>query len=132
MHISNHHLTTEQIREREKRRTIGISDPADFAFDDQEMELMRLERDEHPDALMLPGDEPDSPSTFENSHGQQNRNNSFRVSNIDVSGQDDSQINADDGKDEDGEPKKKKPKILIKIYKQHGNNRAHTKLILIK
>ncbi|XP_063881967.1 uncharacterized protein LOC135112036 isoform X3 [Scylla paramamosain] len=117
VHISNHHLTTEQIREREKRRTIGISDPADFAFDDQEMELLRLERDEHPDALMLPGDEPDFPSISENSHGQQNRNNSFRVSNIDVSGQDDSQINADDGKDEDGELKKKKPKIKITLKK---------------
>ena len=118
VHISNHHLTTEQIRERERRRTIGISDPADFAFDDQEMELMRLERDEHPDALMLPGyDAPDSPSHSENSHGQHNGNNSFRVSNIDVSGQDDSQVNADDAKGEDGESKRKKPKIKITLKK---------------
>lgn len=118
VHISNHHLTSEQIREREKRRTIGISDPADFAFDDQEMELMRLERDEHPDALIPPGyDGPDSPTASEPAHGQHNGNNSFRVSNIDVSSQEDSHINADDGRDDDGEPKKKKPKIKITLKK---------------
>ncbi|XP_050715478.1 uncharacterized protein LOC126998114 isoform X3 [Eriocheir sinensis] len=118
VHISNHHLTSEQIRERERRRTIGISDPADCAFDDQEMELLRLERDEHPDALIPPGyDGPDSPTASEPPHGQHNGNNSFRVSNIDVGGQDDSQVNADDGKDEDGEPKRKKPKIKITLKK---------------
>ncbi|XP_066972811.1 zinc finger protein 142-like isoform X4 [Macrobrachium rosenbergii] len=114
VHISNHHLTPEQIREREMKRTIGISDPADCTSDDQEMEMMRLERDEHPDALRLPGiDYPDSPFGQDSHHN----GNSFRVSNIDMGGTEDSQINADDSKDEDGEPKPKKPKIKITLKK---------------
>ncbi|XP_042232612.1 uncharacterized protein LOC121873259 isoform X1 [Homarus americanus] len=118
VHISNHHLTTEQIREREMRRTIGISDPADCTSDDQEMELLRLERDEHPDALILPGfDPPDSPSMLDSSQSHHNGSNSFRVSNIDMGGNDDSHVNAEDSKDEDGEPKRKKPKIKITLKK---------------
>ncbi|XP_053634782.2 uncharacterized protein [Cherax quadricarinatus] len=118
VHISNHHLTAEQIREREMRRTIGISDPADCTSDDQEMELLRLERDEHPDALMLPGcDPPDSPSMLDGSQSHHNGNNSFRVSNIDMGNQDDLHPNAEDSKDEDGEPKRKKPKIKITLKK---------------
>ncbi|XP_071519036.1 uncharacterized protein [Panulirus ornatus] len=118
VHISNHHLTAEQIREREMRRTIGISDPADCTSDDQEMELLRLERDEHPDALLLPGfDSPESPSNHDSSQGNHNGNNSFRVSNIDMGGQDDSHVNAEDSRDEDGEPKRKKPKIKITLKK---------------
>nr|XP_045616130.1 uncharacterized protein LOC123769175 isoform X3 [Procambarus clarkii] len=118
VHISNHHLTSEQIREREMRRTIGISDPADYTSDDQESELLRLERDEHPDALLLPGfDPPDSPSAPDGSQSQLTSNNSFRVSNIDMGSQDDSHMNAEDSKDEDGEPKRKKPKIKITLKK---------------
>ncbi|KAK3887418.1 hypothetical protein Pcinc_008477 [Petrolisthes cinctipes] len=118
VHISNHHLTAEQIREKEMRRTIGISDPADCTSDDQELEMLRLERDEHPDALLLPGfSAPGSPSTPEASHGQHNGNSSFRVSNIDVGGQDDSQMNAEDNENEDGEPRRKKPKIKITLTK---------------
>ncbi|XP_068235428.1 uncharacterized protein [Palaemon carinicauda] len=114
VHISNHHLTPEQIREKELKRTIGISDPADCTSDDQEMEMMRLERDEHPDALRLPGlDYPDSPTGQDSHHN----GNSFRVSNIDMGGAEDSQVNADDSKDEDGEPKPKKPKIKITLKK---------------
>ncbi|KAK7066423.1 hypothetical protein SK128_013478 [Halocaridina rubra] len=111
VHISNHHLTPEQIRERELRRTIGISDPADCTSDDQEMEMLRLERDEHPDALRLPGfDDPDSPMSTESHHN----GNSFRVSNIDMGGNEDSHINAEG---DDGEPRRKKPKIKITLKK---------------
>ncbi|XP_037800408.1 uncharacterized protein LOC119595111 isoform X4 [Penaeus monodon] len=118
VHISNHHLTAEQIREREMRRTIGISDPADCTSDDQELELLRMERDEHPDALILPGfGSPTSPGNGDSSQGHHNGNNSFRVSNIDMGNHDDSHLAADDSKDEDGEPRKKKPKIKITLKK---------------
>lgn len=118
VHISNHHLTAEQIREREMRRTIGISDPADCTSDDQELELLRMERDEHPDALILPGfGSPSSPGNGDSSQGHHNGNNSFRVSNIDMGNHDDSHLAADDSKDEDGEPRKKKPKIKITLKK---------------
>ncbi|XP_042885914.1 uncharacterized protein LOC122262059 isoform X4 [Penaeus japonicus] len=117
VHISNHHLTAEQIREREMRRTIGISDPADCTSDDQELELLRMERDEHPDALILPGfGSPTSPGNGDSSQGHHN-GNSFRVSNIDMGNHDDSHLAADDSKDEDGEPRKKKPKIKITLKK---------------
>ncbi|XP_076040986.1 uncharacterized protein LOC143025351 isoform X2 [Oratosquilla oratoria] len=101
VHISNHHLTPEQIREREMKRTIGISDPGD-TIDDEEMELLRMEREEDMDALGL---------TITNGKRSRSGSDSFEVSNIDMDSVEDLAVNDSE------EPKKKKPKIKITLKK---------------
>ena len=108
VHVANHHLTPDQIRARELRRTIGISDPQDYGSDEEEMEMMKLERDEHPDAFQL-------------ADGQ-----SFTVSNADVSGQEDGAVGGADDSDVAGEPKKKKPKIKLTFKKMKTSKESST------
>ena len=102
VHVANHHLTPEQIKERELKRTIGISDPQDYAPEDDELELMKMERDEHPDAFQL----------------ADIASQSFTVSNIDMGSHDES-TKSNDGIDDssNGESRKKKPKIKLTFKK---------------
>ena len=93
-HVANHHLTPEQIKERDSKRTIGIMD-SEYSSDEDEMELMRMERDEHPDALLVAD------------------TSSFTVTNVDNS-QDENSLSSPG---EPGEPKKKKPKIKLTFKK---------------
>ncbi|KAB7500836.1 RE1-silencing transcription factor [Armadillidium nasatum] len=106
VHIANHHLTPEQIKERESKRIIGVCDPEDF-LEDEEMELLRMERDEDPDALELP------------ESSVMASNQSFTVSNIDMGNQDDfeSSVNGNEDSENLDEPKRKKPKIKITLKK---------------
>ena len=111
VHVTNHHLSPAEIKRRELNRTIGISDPQDYASDDEELEMLKMERDEHPDAFQLAG----IPG------------HSFTVSNIDMGSQDECNMSVDGAdSNESGEPKKKKPKIKMTLKKMKSSNFSTT------
>lgn len=102
VHVANHHLTPDQIKVKELRRTIGISDPQDYGSDEEEMELMKMERDEHPDAFQLADEQ------------------SFTVSNVD---QEEGITTYQDDIDS-SESIKKKPKIKLTFKKMKASKDA--------
>ncbi|KAF2368548.1 Zinc finger C2H2-type [Trinorchestia longiramus] len=115
VHVANHHLTPEQIKERDLKRNIGVTggDSAmEFATDEEEMELMKMERDEHPDAFHL-ADDPDQ---------------SFTVAALNVSCNDESSSSLclPDDQDTSTELKKKKPKIKMTFRKMKNSKDSLT------
>ncbi|XP_018019801.1 uncharacterized protein LOC108676258, partial [Hyalella azteca] len=107
VHVANHHLTPDQVKERDQKRTIGATELGEFATDEEELELMKMERDEHPDAFQL-ADGPDQ---------------SFTVATLDVSCQEESSSlhYPPDDFDVTGDSRKKKPKIKMTFRKMKNS-----------